>query len=359
MESVARVLQTVVLANTVGSWLLAALVIAATFLVVPFARGRIRAHMAARGRLRQGESPMLDLLVLLASRTSRLVLLSVALYLAEKLLHLPVQVDRLFDVVIVFGVAVQCAIWGVVAFGFFIDHHYTRSRQDAASRAPVTVMLFIGQLVIWAVFLLLALDNLGVNITALVAGLGIGGIAIALAVQTLLGDLLASMSIAMDKPFVVGDSLRIDDIEGAVEYIGIKSTRLRANTGEQVIIANADVLKSRVRNLGRMPERRTAFRLRFPYDSTPAEVARIPVLVEEAVRAVEGTRFVSCLLAAIGDYALEFEVLYFISNTDGRIPRVNDAVNRGILQRLAAERIALAYPTQRQIGAPGEPPVSS
>ncbi|MGC4027253.1 MAG: mechanosensitive ion channel family protein [Steroidobacteraceae bacterium] len=351
MESLTHLLDTVFLANSLRSWLLAGLVFCATFLVVPFVRARIAARLHARrpaaGRT---ESATPELLEALASRTSRLVLLSVALYFAEKILSLPDKVDRAFNVIIVFGVAVQFALWAVAALGFFINRHYARrGGEDASSRASVTVLMFVGQLLIWAMFTLLALDNLGVNVTALVAGMGVGGIAIALAVQTILGDLLGSLSIALDKPFVVGDSLRIDDIEGRVEYVGIKSTRLRSVTGEQVILANADVLKSRVRNLGRMPERRVNFRLRFAYGTPAADLAKVPALVEGVVKAVSDTRFVSCLLVEIGAYALEFEVTYFIANTGNRVGAATDAVNRGILAQLEAAGLALTYPTQRAV----------
>ena len=158
-----------------------------------------------------------------------------------------------------FGIWLQVGLWATTALRFFLERRQQRAGlNDAAAASTVNVLMFVGQILIWAVFVLLALDNLGVNITALVAGLGVGGIAIALAVQTILGDVFGSLSIAFDKPFVVGDMLRIDDIEGTVEHIGIKSTRLRSITGEQVILANADVLKARVRNLGRMPERRVS-----------------------------------------------------------------------------------------------------
>ena len=131
--------------------------------------------------------------------------------------------------------------------------------------------------------MLLALDNLGFEIKPLLAGLGIGGIAVALAVQTVLGDLLASMSIALDKPFTVGDSLQVDDINGTVEHIGVKSTRLRSVSGEQVIISNADILKSRVRNNGRMRERRSAFVLNVPYGTEPDKLRAIPPAVRDIV----------------------------------------------------------------------------
>ncbi len=352
MESLNRVLDTVFLANSLRAWLLAGVVFCATFLVVPFVRARVASRLRQRrGAVTRAQSATPELLEVLAARTSRLVLLSIALYFAEKILTLPVKVDRIFDVIIVFGVAVQFALWGVAALDFFIDRHYARRGvgDDVSSRASVSVLMFLGQLLIWAVFTLLALDNLGVNVTALVAGLGVGGIAIALAVQTILGDLLGSLSIALDKPFVMGDSLRIDDMEGRVEYIGIKSTRLRSVTGEQIILSNADVLKSRVRNLGRMPERRVIVRLRFAYGTPAADIAKVPGLVENVVKAVPGTRFVSCLFAEISAYALEFELIYFIATAGGRSALAVDAVNHGIVAQLSAAGIALTYPTQRAV----------
>jgi len=254
-------------------------------------------------------------------------------------------------VIIVFGAAVQAAIWATTALRYYIRHRAGLDEWgDPGERNPFGVLMFVGQVLIWSVFGLLALDNLGVNITALVAGLGVGGIAIALSVQTVLGDLFASLSIALDKPFVVGDALRIDDVEGTVETIGIKSTRLRSITGEQVIISNADVLKSRVRNLGRMPERRVSFRLRVAYENDSDDLAKVQQIVEAAVKAQPDARFVSCLLMDLGVYALEFEVVYFIANLGNlNIPRTTDAVNRTIFEQFAGEGILFAYPTQRQL----------
>lgn len=336
--------------NPLRDWLLAAGVFLVTFLVTPVLKGRIQAQRR-KWQSMASPTPTLELLAQLLARTSQVVVLVFALYFAEKILTWPEKVDRVFDVIIVFGIWLQVGLWATTALRYFLEHRQKRAGlHDAAAASTVNVLMFVGQLLIWAVFVLLALDNLGVNITALVAGLGVGGIAIALAVQTILGDVFGSLSIAFDKPFVVGDTLRIDDIEGTVEHIGIKSTRLRSVTGEQVILANADVLKARVRNLGRMPEKRINARLRVAYDTPPALVEQVPVLAEAAVRAGEGTRFVSCLLAEIGQYALEFELVYFVANAGERqIPRTTDAVNRGIVARFAAAGIAFAYPTRRQL----------
>lgn len=334
--------------NPLSAWALAALAFLFTFLVIPFVRGRIRAHRARFAQVRR--VPGLDLLSLMVAKTSRLVLLIVALYLAEKILALPVKVDRLFDIVIVVGAWIQVGLWATAALRFAIQR---RGAGTEAAVAATSILMFGAQLLLWAVLVLLALDNLGVNITALVAGLGVGGVAVALAVQTLLGDLLGSLSIAFDKPFVVGDMLRIDDVEGTVEHIGLKSTRLRSVTGEQIILANADVLKSRVRNLGRMPERRQLFRLRLAYDTPPDALDAVPAIVERVVRAQTGTRFLQCLLSTLGPDALEFETIYYLANRpDVPVGQTTDAINRGILREFAAAGIRFAYPTQ-QLLLPG------
>jgi small-conductance mechanosensitive channel len=349
------------LGNTLGDWLLAAALFATIFLVGEFVRGRARARLL---RSQQGRAAPLELLGRFAAATSRIVVISVALYFSEKVLHLPVRADglptrtdRVFDVVIVAGIAVQLALWASTALRFGIERHYRGDASGGPGSGAVGVLMFVGGVVIWAVFALLALDNLGVKIAPLVAGLGIGGIAVALAVQTILGDMFSSISIALEKPFVVGDALRVDDVEGTVEYIGIKSTRLRSVTGEQVIISNADLLKSRVRNLGRMPERRVLFRLRLAYENDSGRIERVASIVRRVVEAQPGTRFVQCLLNALGQDALEFEVVYYVANrADVNHGAVVDAINRGIVREFAAAGIRFAYTTQRVLLQQVEPP---
>jgi small-conductance mechanosensitive channel len=225
-------------------------------------------------------------------------------------------------------------------------------RRSSAGRDPslagtLNIVMFVARLVVWGVVILLALSNLGINITALVAGLGVGGIAIALAVQAILSDLFASLSIALDKPFVVGDMLKVDDCEGTVETIGIKSTRLRSVTGEEIILSNTDLLKSRVRNLGRMEERRGLFTLSLAFDTSPAQLDAVPKLVAAAVAKIPDARFVHCLLKEIGESALKFEVLFFTDHRKASdITVVLDTLNRQILRGLAEAGIALAYPTR-------------
>jgi small-conductance mechanosensitive channel len=196
--------------------------------------------------------------------------------------------------------------------------------------------------------ILVALDNLGVNITALLAGLGVGGVAVALALQNILGDLFASLSIALDKPFVVGDSLNIDTFTGTVERIGIKTTRLRSESGEQIILSNADILKSRVRNYGRMPEQRILMTLRLSYATSSEHLQGIPKLLEGIVREQPNARFDRCHFKLLGESSLQFELSYFTEQ-----PKLNplldlqQTVNFRIVDEFRRLGIEFAYPTQR------------
>jgi len=338
--------------NPLADWLLAA----SAFLVCFFVLPSIRLFVVARSRKWVGlETPVwINLVLLLLTRTRRWFLVVVALYVAERFLALPQRVEDVSTALIVLTFWMQAALWGVAAVEFTLKQRQDRmiAAGELKQSGSMSVLLFVARVAIFALAVLLALDNLGVNITALVAGLGIGGIAIALAVQTVLGDLLASLSITLDKPFRVGDLLRVDEIEGIVEFIGVRSTRLRSVSGEQIIIANADLLKTRIRNLGRMPERRVLFQLGVVYETSPAKVNVVSDVVRRAVESIPGTRFEYCAFRTFGESSLNFEVMYFVPRWDHapfRFIKINDEVNRAIHAAFAAEGIIFAYPTRSVI----------
>ena len=340
MPSAAALLHLRILDNSLADWLLAALAFLLTFTVLPLARR----YIAARIRRYQGrEQPAaLGLLAHLAAHTSRVVLWTAALYFAERTLTWPPRIDRGFDVAIVLGFWLQIGLWAMAAVRYGLER---RRAQDSDVRlaGSINILLFVARLLVWGIVVLLVLSNLGINITALVAGLGVGGIAIALAVQTVLGDLFASLSIALDKPFVIGDALKVDDIEGTVEQIGIKSTRLRSVSGEQIIIANNDLLKSRVRNLGRMSERRGLQRFTLDYDTPRALLDRVADLARAAVEAQPAARFASCQLNRLGEQGAVFELCFFVDNA--RVPDIgvaHDRINRALLSAFADNGIRLA-----------------
>ena len=223
---------------------------------------------------------------------------------------------------------------------------------EAALGGAADIVFFVAGILVWGMAALLALDNLGIAIRPLLAGLGIGGISVALAVQTVLGDLLASMSIALDKPFVVGDLLVVDALSGTVEHIGVKSTRLRSSTGEQIVMSNAEILKTRVRNYGRMRERLVTFELPVFHDTPPEALAQIPGLVAEIITAVPGTRFVRCCLMTVSESALRFEIVYAVQAPEYAAYAVaQNAVLMGILTRLRGLGVQLPTPLQSPMPA--------
>lgn len=195
---------------------------------------------------------------------------------------------------------------------------------------------------------LVALDNVGVNVTALVAGLGIGGIAVALAAQNVLGDLFASLAIVLDRPFVLGDSIAVDTFQGTVESIGVKTTRLRSLSGEELVFSNSDLLKGPIRNYKRMTERRVLFNVGVAYDTPRETVARIPGMLREIVESQSPVRVDRAHFKSLGDSALVFEVVYFVLTPDySRYMDIQQAVNLAILEQFAQQQIEIAYPTQR------------
>jgi len=337
------------LGNSVGAWAIAVAAFLLTFTVLPV----VKTFIAARRRKWQeaGRTHPLavELTALLIARTSRVFLWIVALWFASTLLYIPSRIDRIIYITVVFSFWFQVGLWAMAAVRYAIERRGRRA--GIATPSPVQsgsidIIVFVAGLTIWAMAFLLALDNLGVQIKPLLTGLGIGGVAVALAVQSVLGDVLASMSIALDKPFGIGDSLAVDDIQGTVEHIGVKSTRLRSISGEQIILANADVLKARVRNYGRMRERRSAFRLNVTYDTPAEKLRQIPAAVRAVIEAEPQTRFDRCHFLAFGEWALQFEVVYYVTVSDYKTyADLQQTINLGILERFAALGVEIAFAT--------------
>ena len=336
------------LGNDLGAWTLAIVTFLVTFTVLPIIKG----YISTRRRRWTGHEPQqvhvaIDLTALLVERTSRVFLWGVALYLGSLHLSLPPRIEHALTVAGVVVFWMQAGLWAVAAVRHALDLRRKRSAGlDALLTSSIDVITFAAGLVIWAMALLLALDNLGVQIKPLLAGLGISGIAVALAVQTVLADLLASMSIALDKPFGIGDFLSVGDYQGTVEHIGVKSTRLRALSGEQIIMSNGDILKARVRNYGRMRERRAVFQFGVAYDTSLEALAAIPPAVRQIIEAIPNMRFDRCHFLTYGDTALQFEVVYFVISADfNAYADAQQAINLAILERLRALKVNFAAAT--------------
>src|SRR6202042_295297 len=283
----------------------------------------------------------------LIGNTKQILFFAVALDVAQESLTLPDRVQRIVSNTVMILILIQIGLWAGRAVRFYLEMKELERGADRVFAGSLDIINFVARMLIWSLLVLVGLSNLGVNITALLAGLGVGGVAVALALQNVLGDLFASLSIALDKPFVVGDTLTIDTFTGAVERIGIKSTRLRSDTGEQIILSNADILKSRVRNYGRAPEQRALTTIRVPY-ATPSDKLRgIPKLLENVVREHPQARFERCHLITLGESSFQFELSYFVQQPAANpMLDLQQAVNFRIIDELRRLGLEFAYPAQ-------------
>lgn len=222
-----------------------------------------------------------------------------------------------------------------------------RNKKDGARATLVATMVLVLDILLWAILGLMALGVMGINVTALLAGLGLGGIVIALALKNMAEDLLSSLSIVFDQPFVLGDFIISGDYMGSVERIGMKTTRIRSLSGEQIIIPNSDLLGSRIRNYGRMKERRQVFSIGVTYETPRAKLEKIPGLIKGIIEAQKNVRFDRSHFATFGDFSLNFETVYFILSADyNQYMDIQQAINLALVKAFEKEGISFAYPTQ-------------
>lgn len=278
-----------------------------------------------------------------------LVLLAVAIWITSHFLTLSKFSEKLINTTATFAVFFQIGLWVTDLITRWIDHVVkVRAGMDTVSASAYGALGFVARLIIWTLIGVLMLENLGVDVTTLIAGLGVGSIALALAVQNILGDVLCSISIILDKPFEVGDFINIGDMHlGVVENIGVKSTRLKSLHGEQIVIANSDLLKSRILNYKRMSERRVVFKVGITYQTPVAKVELIVEEIRNIVSAQNKVRLDRAHFAQLGDSSLVFEVVYFVlSNVYAEYMDIQQNINLEIMRFFEREKIQFAYPTQ-------------
>lgn len=304
-----------------------------------------------------------DILVTLLERTKLYFLVALSLYIAVGAVPLSEQVTSYISRIAFLFLLVQVVFWGNAAITDWVRlYKEQKLEEDPGAVTSMQAVGFIARLLLYTAIVLVALDNFGIDVTTLIAGLGIGGIAVALAMQNILGDLFASLTIVLDKPFEVGDFLVVGDTVGTVEKIGLKTTRLRSLSGEQTVVANGDLLGSRIRNYKRMEERRIVFSLGVSYDTPAEKLERIPAMAQQIIEAQEHTRFDRAHFARFGDSTLDFEVVYYMQVPEYlTYMNVQQAINLALARRFAEEEIAFAFPTrtvhvkQEPNAAPGTP----
>ncbi|MCM2327213.1 MAG: mechanosensitive ion channel family protein [Lysobacter sp.] len=340
--------------NDLQAFAIALGIAVAVMIVLALARFIVRRVLAAVAR--RTDMVLDDIGARVVAGTKLWLLVPVALNAGSSALELPARLETILSALALLGLVLQAGLWATHFISSWLETK-TRAREstDGDTLTALSLLGFSARVVVWAVVLLVALDQMGFNITALVAGLGVGGVAVALAVQNILGDLFASLSIVLDKPFVVGDFIVVDSLRGTVERVGVKTTRLRSLDGELLVFSNADLLKSRIRNFKRMNDRRIAFTVGVTYETPPEKLSRIPLVLRAAVEASTRTRFDRAHFKEFGDSALVFEVVYFVLDPDfNTYMDIQQEINFAILEEFLRDGIAIAYPTRtlHVVGAP-------
>ena len=335
-----------ILGNPLRDWVVAAAVAAGALLLLLLIQRLIVRRLGAIAA--RTETVADDFFVELARRTRRLLLLVLVLWLGSLTLSQTGKIEGLLRTAAILAVFLQVTLWALTSINFWVEH--TRRKRLASDAASVTLIGaagFVAKVVVWSFLLLVVLDNFGVNVTTLVAGLGVGGIAVGLALQNILGDLFASVSIVLDKPFVIGETIQVGDFVGTVESIGLKTTHVRSLSGEQIIFPNGDLLQSRIRNHARMGDRRVLLSFGVTYDTPVEKVAAIPEMVRGIIEPLDQLRFDRSHFARLGASALEFEAVWFVLSTDYKLHMERQQqILLTLMRRLQEEGIELASPAK-------------
>jgi len=332
--------------NPLIDWLIAfgiAVVVTSGLLMAKRIVGKYAERLASRT-----PNDLDDMFAGLIGRINVLFLVVVGLYAGSFWLTVSPKTHDIVHHVLFAAFVIQAALWGNRIIVYLIGKT-TRLREyeDAAAQTSLNVLGFLAKLALWSLVLLVILDNLGFNITTLIASLGIGGIAVALAAQSILAELIASLSIAIDKPFVIGDFIIVDTFLGTIEKVGMRTTHIRSLGGELIIFSNTDLLKSRVRNYKRMQERRILFGLGVVYGTPYEKVQAVPGMVRDIIEADDMTRFDRGHFKEYGASSLNFEFVYYVLSPEFAVYMdVQQRINLAIYQTFEREGIEFAFPTQ-------------
>lgn len=340
-------------------WAAAALTVVAAYAMLSSVLRLIGNRLEARAR-RTGHR--FDVLTAAVLRDTHPLFIGLAALLAGSyFIDLPTRVANKLDHVWFVIIGFQIALW--LNRGVKLWAREKLSSQSHATRNPVITSMtaWVLRFMLWSMLVLAILGNVGVNITAFVASLGVGGVAVALAVQNILSDLFASLAIGLDKPFEIGDFIVVESIAGTVQHVGLKTTRIRSLSGEEIVVSNTLLLKSTIHNYKRMSERRIVFTFGVTYDARAAQLQKIPDIVRHAVESAGNTRFDRAHFKEFAENALTFEVVYFVTDPDFNLYMdIQQRINLTILEGLENLGTAFALPTRtiqlvRRDGEPIEP----
>lgn len=289
-----------------------------------------------------------DIVVYTMEKTTTLFMVMSSLYAGLKFVKHSRYIDQYADKIYFVIFMWQIAVWSHHLLDKWV-HSTIRKRtlRNPAAASSVSLIQLLTKLILFSILFLFTLSNLGIKITTIIAGLGVGGIAVALALQKILGDLFSSLSIVLDKPFVIGDFIVIDQYMGEVEKIGLKTTRIRSLSGEQIIFSNSDLLAARIRNYKRMRERRVIFNLHLLLETPTDKLKSAVSIIRAIVLSKKKSRFERCHFMRIGQVSVELETVYWVLTDDyDSYMDIHQEILFEIRSAFEAEKITFAHPTQ-------------
>ena len=344
------------LSNTVGDYVIALGVFLAVIVAVWIVKTVIvsRLHRLAD----RTATDLDDFAIGMFRYIGPVVYLLLALFLATRSLNLSESLQRILHIFVVIVLTFKAIQVAQESVAFFLQKWVAKAEpDDPTSAAAAKNIRAVLRVALWIAGLVFVLDNLGMNVTSIVTTLGVGGIAVALAAQTVLGDAFSSFAIFVDKPFKVGDFIIVGDLLGTVEHVGFKTTRIRSLGGEQLVFSNSDLTTSRIRNYKRRETRRVVFKIGVVYETPVEQVKAIPGIIEEIISSHELTRFDRAHFQSFGDFALMFEAVFHVLTPDyNKYMDVQQYINLKIMDAFAQRKIEFAYPTQQLYVTTVQPP---
>jgi Small-conductance mechanosensitive channel len=340
-----QLLQTIFLGNTVQNWLISIGIILALLLLIRIFRMIVLQRLKAWAA--KTNTTIDDFFISITERSILPILNVAAIYAGLRYLWISDAVKKILHIVLI----VIITFYLVRLITSVIQHSlelYLRKQEKAEEKMKqVKGIMLVVNLIVWTLGLIFLLDNLGYNVTAVVTGLGIGGIAIALAVQKILGDLFCYFVIFFDRPFEIGDFIVVDNFRGTIEHIGLKTTRLRSLDGEELIFSNTDLTNSRIHNYKKMFRRRVVFKIGVEYSTTEEQLKKIPVIITEIIKGISAISLDRVHFTSFGSFSLDYEIVYYVESGDYNFYMdIQQDMNLKIYRAFAAEGIEFAFPTQ-------------
>jgi len=338
-------LSTIFLNNTLASYLRAILVILTVYILINFF-DRILLNRISR-LFEKYSSSFAELFEEITEKRVYPLIYFLTFYIIFAQLRTIALLDNIIRIILIILTVIFTVLVLQDVLTYIIKKYWDKKQKSEEQQKLLSITLIAVRIVIWSIALLFILDNLNIQITGLITGLGIGGIAVAFAAQNILNDLFNYFTIFFDKPFDIGDFVIVGNYKGSIEHIGVKTTRIRSLSGEQLIISNTDLVNSRVNNYKRMERRRINFSFGVTYDTSLEKLKQIPEIIENIIKEVEGTEFDRAHFSEYAEFSLLFQVVYYVTDSDYKVYMdIQQKINYRLYEELEKLGVEFAFPTQ-------------